>query len=184
MNLKSILASVATPETLQKIADSTGQSPETVQQIVKNGLPLIVGQLDHNTTTSSGNSALNSALDQHSGGLLETLSGLFGGSSNNDGLSILGHIFGNSSDTAANHVAQKTGIDANTVMQVLSFIAPLVLAYMASHRSSGGKTTDTQTTTDSSGNSLINIVGSILGGGDKSSGGGIGSILGSLLGKK
>lgn len=187
MDLKSILASVATPETVQNIADNTGESPSTVKQIVKSGLPLVLGQLGQNTTTESGASSLNSALDQHQGGVLEALGGLFGDSkgANNDGLSILGNIFGNSSDDAASHVTKKTGVDTATVMKVLSFIAPLVLAYLAQKRTNGGIKDTVQSTKDDNGDPLIDIVGSILGGGDKSNNGGIiGSILGGLLGKK
>ena len=182
MDLKSVLASVAKPETVLKISNATGQSTDTVQQIIESGLPLVLGQTSKNASSKKGANSLNKALDQHSdGSILDTLSGLFGGSgANNDGLSILGHIFGSSNDTAASNVAKKTGVDAATVMQVLSYIAPLVLAYLAQQRAKGG---DVTKSTDNSGNPLIDIIGSVLGGNNKS-GGILGSILGALFGKK
>ena len=183
MDLKSVLASVAKPETVKNIADKTGQSTDTVQQIIENGLPLVLGQVSQNASTKKGAKSLNNALDQHSdGSILDTLGGLFGGgSSNSDGLSILGNIFGNSNSAASSHVAKKTGVDAGTVMQVLSFIAPLVLAYMAQHRANGG---DVTKSTDNSGNSLIDIVTSVFGNSGGKNGGILSSILGSLFGKR
>lgn len=183
MDLQSVLSSVAKPETLKNVASATGQSPEKVQEIIEASLPLVLGQVSKNASTKKGSDSLNKALDQHSdGSILDTLSGLFGGdSTNSDGMSILGHIFGSSNDKASNHVAQKTGVDANTVMQVLSYIAPLVLAYLAQHRASGG---DVTKSTDNSGNPLADIVTSVLGGSNNKSGGIVGTILGALFGKK
>ncbi len=185
MNLQSILRAVTKDQTLNNIAQSTGQSPDTVQEIIKTGLPLIVGQMAQNTSTKSGEQSLNKALDQHSdSSVLDTLGGLFGSSdSNNDGLSILGHIFGNNNEKAASNISRKTGVDAATVMNVLSFIAPLVMAYMAQKKTSGGIKDTVQGAKDDNGNPLIDIVGSVLDGSSgKNSGGILGTILGGLFG--
>lgn len=186
MDLQSILSAVTKKDTVDNISNATGQSPDVVVQIIENGLPLLLGQVGKNTTTAEGATSLDKALDQHSdGSILDTLSGLFGGGdSNNDGLNILGKIFGDSKETAATHVAEKTGTSPINVAQVLSFVAPLVLAYLAQKRASGSDVAkETQSTTDSSGNPLTDIVGSILGG-NNSSGNVLGSVLGGLFGQK
>ena len=189
MDLQSILSVLTKQGTVDNISKATGESPNAVQQIIENGLPLILGQIGKNTTTTDGASSLNSALDQHSDdSILDTLSGIFGdndGDGNADGLKILGKVFGGSSETAATHVAEKTGTSSVNVTKILSFVAPLVLAYLAKQRSSGTDVAkSTQETTDSDGNPLIDLVGSVLGGSSSSSGGVLGNILGGLFGKK
>lgn len=186
MDLKSVLNSVAKPETIDSISKATGQDNESVKSIIEAGLPLILGKVEQNVSTKKGEVSLNSALDQHSdGSILDTLSGIFGGSNkNSDGINILGHIFGKSNDKAASSVAKKTGVDTATVIQVLSFIAPLVMAYMAQKRTSGGIKDTVKDTKDADGNPLIDLVGSVLGGGNKKSGGLLDGIIGSIFGKK
>lgn len=69
-------------------------------------------------------------------------------------------------------------------MKVLSFIAPLVLAYLAQKRATSGGIKDAvKNTTDDNGNLLTDIVGSVLGNSSKN-GGLLSSIFGALFGKK
>lgn len=186
MDLKSVLKNVAKPESIENISKATGQSNDSVKNIIEAGLPLILGKVEQNVGTKKGELSLNNALEQHSdGSILDTLAGIFGGNNqNSDGISILGHIFGKSNNKAADNVAKKTGVDAATVMQVLSFIAPLVMAYMAQKRTNGGIKDTVKDTKDADGNPLIDLVGSVLGGGNKNSGGLLDSLLGSIFKKK
>lgn len=79
MDLKSVLKSVAKPETVSNISQETGESEDTVQQIIKMGLPMILGKVGQNVSTNKGEASLNNALDQHSDtSILDTLGGLFG----------------------------------------------------------------------------------------------------------
>ncbi len=62
---------------------------------------------------------------------------------------------------------QKTGIDSQKIMQVLAFLAPLVMAYLAKKKASdsldkGGLSDILTKQTSSDGTSLIDIVGNVI----------------------
>ena len=65
------------------------------------------------------------------------MGGLFaGGDRNNDGGKIIEHVLGDRQSSANETIANKTGIDAATVAKILTFLAPLVMAYLGKKKSS------------------------------------------------
>lgn len=120
-----------------KIAESTGTDRSTVDRVIEVGLPMLIGMLGNNTKDEAGAASLDKAVEEdHTGdSLLESLSGLFsGGDKNEDGEKILGHVFGNETQNAAKNVSGKTGIDMETVLGILSFLAPIVMAYLGKQK--------------------------------------------------
>ncbi|QQS22464.1 DUF937 domain-containing protein [Candidatus Saccharibacteria bacterium] len=137
----------------------------------------------HNSSTPDGAASLDTALTKdHSGSLLESIESLFGGgSSNPDGGNILGHVFGDKTSVAAETVAQKTGIDAATVANILSFAAPLIMAALAKKKTTagldaGGVSDLLKNQTAKNGNPLMSIATAML---DKN---GDGNVVDDLLG--
>lgn len=131
MDLQSIPGAIAKKDTVNTISGATNESPDTVQQIIEQGLPLLLGQMGKNTTTAEGADSLNKALDQHTdSSVLDSLSGLLSdsdGDGNPDGLKILGKVFGDTGEAATAHVAEKPSASNTSVTKILSYAAPLVL---------------------------------------------------------
>ncbi len=81
-----------------------------------------------------------------------------------DGQKILGHVFGAQQGQAAQAVGKRAGINPQLAMQIMSMLAPLVLAYLSRQRQGGAA------------GGAANSGGGISGGPD------LGSILGGLVG--
>ncbi|MFC6666791.1 DUF937 domain-containing protein [Deinococcus radiopugnans] len=127
--------------------------------------------MTRNASSPDGAASLAGALGQHDGSALEQFSQ--GNTPNlQEGQKILGHVFGNQQQSAANAVSKRAGIDPQLAMQILSMAAPLVLGYLARQRQQGGQQ-------GQGGGDLGGLLGGLLGGG---SAGGLGGMLGGLLG--
>ncbi|ULH15217.1 DUF937 domain-containing protein [Deinococcus sp. KNUC1210] len=175
MSLLDMLGGVLSPQALnsatQSVSAQVGTTPEQTQHAIEAAVPLILSGLTRNAQTPEGEAALGNALAQHDGTALDNL-GMGQLPSTQDGQNILGHVFGSQTPAAANAVAQRSGIDPQMAMQILSIVAPLVLGMLG--RSQGGAG-------GALGGGLGSILGSVLGG-SASQSGGLGSILGGLLG--
>lgn len=184
MDMTSILNTVLKGGATDGISKATGTDSSTVEKVIQAGLPVIIGQMAKNASTPEGASKLDTAVakDHGSGALLDSLGSLFGGGdSNADGDKILGHVLDSEQETANQKIANKTGVDAATVAKILSFLAPLVMAYLAKKKSSdnldaGGVSDVLNQQKTSSGNPLSDIATAML---DKN---GDGSILDDIVG--
>lgn len=138
----------------------------------------------NNTSTDKGAQQLDATVAKHhtGGSLLESLGGLFaGGDTNSDGSKILDHVLGNKKDTAHTTIAKQVGIDAATVAKILTFLAPLVMAYLGKKKTndnldSGGLSDILSQQTSPSGSPLSQLATAVL---DKN---GDGSFVDDLLG--
>lgn len=93
-----------------------------------------------------------------------------------DGNGILGHLLGSkdASRAVADHAAQKTGIGAGLLKQMLPMLASLAMGAIAKNMRGGQS--------QSGGGILGEILGGMAGGGAAASGGGLGGLLGGLMG--
>ena len=141
MDVQAAINDIIKGNVATKIGNATETDQSTVEKVVVAGLPIILGQMGNNTATTSGAEKLDAAVEKdHMGGsLLESLSGLFAGDdSSGDGSKILDHVFGNKTSAAAEQVATKTGVDTATVGKILTFLAPLVMAYLGKKKANDG----------------------------------------------
>lgn len=136
---------------LQQLAQQLGTNTEQAQQAVGAALPLMLGAMSQNAAQPQGADALLGALQRdHSaggggldlGGLLGSLLG-GGASAGNaspaaDGAAILGHIFGGNQQRAETGLAQATGLGGSNAGQLLSLLAPIVMAFLAQRMNAGG----------------------------------------------
>lgn len=104
-----------------------GMNETMTQSIIAFAVPLIISQLAGNTDTAEGKSSLFGALAKHGQEVDEDVDAIDG----NDGLGILGHIFGDKQETFTKTVAKQSGADQNQVTDLLGKIAPLVLGKVA-----------------------------------------------------
>lgn len=132
MDLKQMVLDQVMGGLSDKIGGSTGASKSQVEEVIGAAMPAIIGALGKNVSSSDGASSLDNALSKdHDGSLLSNLGALFGGGDvNTDGSKILSHILGNDKQALSSSVSKKTGVDSATVLKILSFVAPLVLAYL------------------------------------------------------
>jgi hypothetical protein len=123
--------------TLAQLSQQLGADPETTRQAVPAAITAILGGLHQNVQQPGGAAQLDNALDNHDGGLLDSLGGLgslLGGGGAADGGGILGHIFGNHQPAVASQVGQRTGLDAGQAGRLLMLLAPFVLSYLSRAR--------------------------------------------------
>lgn len=116
-------------DTLGSITDQLGIDEDTAQKAIGVALPLLIGSLNRNASSSDGAQALTSALARdHDGSILADLaSNLTKPSVQEDGMAILGHVLGDKRTNAGANIGSATGLDSDQVIQLLAMLAPVVL---------------------------------------------------------
>ncbi|SEL96017.1 protein of unknown function [Maribacter orientalis] len=207
--LLDLLNSPMGQQLISGVAGQTNQPEDKTANVLSMAMPLILGAMKKNVSTPEGAQGLMSALsNNHSGGILDNIGGLFGGGVDDsvisDGAGILGHVFGNKQPQVENALSQKSGLDAGTVAQILKIAAPIVMGYLGKQTAQsnvsdgsgmnallgsmlGGQPQENQNliTTlldaDGDGSILDDVAGMVMGSNKKS--GGLGGLLGGLFGK-
>jgi hypothetical protein len=141
----------------------SGQSAEKTSSVLTMALPFLLGAMKKNSSTPDGAASLLGALNgKHSGSILDNLGGLFDGgvdaSVQQDGAGILGHILGGSQPKIENALSQKSGMDSDSVAQILKVAAPILMGFL-------GKQTRQNNVSDPNG--LGDLLGGLMGGGQQ-----------------
>ena len=155
--------------------------------------PLIISYLRNKSQDANEAEALNNALDRdHDGSILNNPSSAL--EREQEGGSILDHIFGGQKATVENQLSQNTGISMDKIGPILAMLAPIIMGYIGKEKQAngvnagglgdllGGILGGAQQQTQQSNDPLSSILGSVLGGATQQSGGGLGDLLGSVLG--
>lgn len=120
---------------VSQLASALGIDERKAASALQVALPALVAALHRNTSSADGLSSLTGALDRnHDGSVLDDVAGFLSGGGSPDGASVLGHILGDRRDAVARSVGRSTGLDAASVMKLLSLAAPLVLGALARAR--------------------------------------------------
>ncbi|QNP40317.1 DUF937 domain-containing protein [Lysobacter solisilvae (ex Woo and Kim 2020)] len=116
---------------LQQIGQQLGLSPGQAEGAVGAALPLLLGALGRNAAQPQGAEALLGALQRDHAGLDlgSVLGSVLGGGG--QGTQILGHVFGNQQNNAAQGLGAATGLGGAQANSLLKLLAPIVLAYLA-----------------------------------------------------
>ncbi|MDN5925358.1 MAG: DUF937 domain-containing protein, partial [Xanthomonadales bacterium] len=121
-------------EGVSAIASRLGINPSQATTAVASALPLIVGAMAKNSTSTEGADALHNALQNHSNApsIAQQAQQAGQGDSSllSEGSAILGHIFGQRQQAATNGVAQVSGLDNSGAGSLLSMLAPMVMGYV------------------------------------------------------
>lgn len=127
---------------MQEMSQQLGVNTQQIQSAVGAAVPLLLGALGKNASQAQGAADLFSALQrdhaqtmpQGLGDLGSLLGAVLGGgasqSAAGNGAAILGHIFGNSRQQAEAGLGDKAG-------QLLSMLAPIVMAFLANRVQAG-----------------------------------------------
>ncbi len=158
--LLDLLNSPMGKQMVSGVANQTGQPEDKTADVLSMAMPLLLGAMKKNVSSPGGAEGLMSALSsRHDGSILNNLEGLFGGgveqSVMNDGAGILGHVFGEKQPYVESALSQKSGMDTNSIAEILKIAAPIVMGFV-------GKQTAKSNVRDSGG--MNALLGSMLGG--------------------
>ena len=168
MDLTNILGALTGNDAVSTIAQNLNLDTKQVSSVITNALPSLLGAMQKNASTEAGAASLAEALGQHAGNAGNILNNLKGADLT-DGSKILSHIFGGNLSNVLGGISQKTGVATNSVSNILSSIAPSLLAILGKQNGTSGAA------------GLAGMLGGLLGGSSSSSSSsGLGSILGGL----
>lgn len=172
MDLTNILGALTGNEAIGTIADKFNLESKDVSSVINNALPSLLGAMQKNASTPGGAEALAKALGDHVGNAGNIINNLKGADLV-DGSKILGHIFGGNLTNILGGISKQTGVASSAVNNILSSIAPSLLALLGKGQQQGGGINAA---------GLAGMLGILLGSGaqSQSNSGGLGSILGGL----
>ena len=165
------------PDTIQQFSGALGADPATTSNAISLALPALLGGLAQNAARPEGAVALDNALNQHDGSILDNLGGMFGGGGGAGGGAlggiggaILGHIFGGRRGSVEQGVGNASGLNGAQVAQLMAMLAPIVMGVLGRMKQTKGLDA----------NRLPEVLND-SGGGPSGS---FGSILGGIFGQK
>lgn len=195
MNLIDLITGNAGNQVAAQAENKFGISQNQVIALLAVAAPLVISYLKNKSQDSNEAEALNKALDRdHDGSILDNPAQAI--ERQQEGGSILDHIFGGQKAQVENQLSQNTGISMDKIGPVLAMLAPIIMGYIGKEKQSsgvnsggglgdllGGILGGAQQQAQQS-NPLNDILGQVLGGGNQqqSSGNPLNDILGSVLG--
>ncbi|SFI25534.1 DUF937 domain-containing protein [Halpernia frigidisoli] len=198
MSLIDLITGNAGNQVAEQAENKFGISKNQIIALLAVAAPLIISYL-HKKTQNNPEEAdkLNTALEKdHDGSILNNPSQA--AERQDEGGSILNHIFGGDKTQVENQLSEKTGISMDKIGPILAMLAPIIMGFIGKEKQSSGVNSggglgdllggilgnaNSQAQGQST-NPINDILGSILGGGSSSadSGNPLGNILGSVLG--
>jgi hypothetical protein len=124
---------------VEQLSKQLGMDAKTTQSAVNAALPMLLGAISRNAASSHGAQALDKALSQHDGTVLNNLLGAVSSQERAaDGAKILGHVFGNKQGNVQQGLSQLSGISANNSAQLLAMLAPIVMGALGQTKRDNG----------------------------------------------
>ncbi len=158
MDVTKLLVDQLKGQAMNQIAQKVGGGDNIMtSQLMAKALPMIMGQLEKNSADPAGAEALDAALAQHDGSVLQNVEQ----ASPEEGNKILGHIFGNK-DQAIAQIAQETWASPEQSEGVMSMLAPLVMGAMGQQKQAAGLNASGITSMLSGSSKSSNLLGSFL----------------------
>jgi len=194
------------------VSGQANQPQNKTQDVLTMALPVLMAAMKRNAASPQGAEGLMGALNnqQHDGSILDNLDGLFSGGVDenviNDGSKILGHVLGSKQQHVEQALGAKSGMDANSVAQIMKIAAPLLMGLLGKQSKEqnvnspsgiegmlggllGGNSPQQEQSflesmldADGDGSVIDDVAGIVLGGNKKQ--GGLGGLLGGLFGGK
>lgn len=126
MNLLEMLSqSMMSTSSVDALSEKTGEQPSQIKKLLAIAIPLLILYLSRNASSKEGASSLAEALNEHK----ETgaVDRQIATADEADGEKILGHIFGNNTNNVMGGLAQNSGMDIGSVVKILAILAPILL---------------------------------------------------------
>ncbi|MCG7281008.1 DUF937 domain-containing protein [Chryseobacterium taklimakanense] len=196
MSLIDLITGNAGTQVAEQAENKFGIQKNQVIALLAVAAPLVISYLRNKSQDANEAEALNKALDRdHDGSVLNDPSQLE--ARQQEGGSILDHIFGGQKAQVENSLSEQTGISMNKIGPIMGMLAPLIMGYIGREKQSngvnsgglgdllGGILGGAQNQAQAQPSNPINdILGQVLGGGQQqqSSGNPLNDILGQVLG--
>lgn len=195
MGLLDLLTGNAGNQVAENAENKFGVSKNQIIALLAVSAPLVISYLRKKSQDKSEAEALNNALDRdHDGSILDNPSQVE--SRQQEGGSILDHIFGQQKTSVENSLSEQTGISMSKIGPILGMLAPLIMGYIGKEKQQnnvgagglgdllGGILGGAQNQIQQQDNNPLNdILGQVLGGGNQqTSNNPLNDILGSVLG--
>ena len=197
MSLLDLITGNTGNQVAEQAENKMGISKSQIIALLAVAAPLVISYLRNKSKNAADAEALNNALDKdHDGSILNDPSQAL--NRQDEGGSILNHVFGSDKQNVENQLSQSTGISMDKIGPALAMLAPIIMGYIGQQKQAnntgagglgdllggimGNATNEAQA---SSGNSITDLLGSVLGGGNQQQGqsSGLGGLLGGLFGK-
>lgn len=132
-----LLNSSAGKELINGASQQLGLNKASTTSALGAAMPLILGAMKNNSSSSKGASSLLGALDNtnQKSDMLDNLSSILGGNNIDDnvmqdGGNILGHVFGGQENNAASAISKTSGLDMSSAMNMMKLAAPFIMSYL------------------------------------------------------
>lgn len=151
MDLNKLLEDLFDEKTVQEISKKENADPKQIEAATQTALPALLEQIGINANSKEGRESLAKALDDHADDDVSDIHGFLNGLDLNDSSKMLGHIFGNKQEKVTNNISKQSGLDSNTIMSLMTMLAPLIMGYL------GNQKKETKTTSGGLGDLLGNV---------------------------
>ncbi len=174
----------------QQLSSNLGIQKNTAQQLIPQIAPLILSGLKKQMDTQGGAARVDHILNKYgSSDVLTNIKNAMAQKAQDTSVDAkLGGLLGNAGVQATNLLAKNFKLDSSIASKIIPMLSPILLGALTKKRDSGAGSTGIAALLDADGDgSILDDVGGFLlknlaGGGAKSAGGGLGSLLGGLLG--
>jgi hypothetical protein len=161
-----------TPETINSISNEIGEDPAKTREAVDASVPLIAGAISTQevaqaTGDAAGQPAMFGGLGDMLSGATRTgtagaggagtggLGGVLGGMLGGAGGGMLESILGGRQTETQTEIAQKSGIEPQKVMRILTMLAPIVLSAYARYKQASPASPDASQTAERTGGGVL-----------------------------
>lgn len=171
MDVKSMLRTVVSQDSVKQISRSVKVPEKDVQSVLMSALPALLGGAMDQANNQSTAPGFVGALNQHSASDTSNVTNFLSGVDLDDGMKIIAHLLGGNTNNVAQQASEKSGLDLATTLKIIAMVAPLIMSLL-------GKTAQSQQQAQTQSATLQPLQPQA-----QQSGGGldISSILGSLL---
>ncbi|MFZ1705283.1 MAG: DUF937 domain-containing protein [Saprospiraceae bacterium] len=147
MNLEDLLQGPMKNILVDQLTSTLGvNEPAKTSSAVDSTISVLLNAVAKNVAKPEGANAFINALNRdHDGSVVDNLTDFLGGqfqpenSSMTNGAGILKHLLGGKQESAAQTIGQQSGMDAGTVMKLMSTLAPILMGVLgkANQQSAG-----------------------------------------------
>jgi len=138
--LESLSGQLLGGDTISQLSRAIGADDGATARALSGALPMLLGKMASNSSSSEGARSLASALDRdHDGGVLDDLAGfLGGGAASSAGAGILGHVFGGRQAAVESSISKSSGLNSGQTNQLLALVAPLIMGFLGRQKKQQG----------------------------------------------
>jgi len=133
--LFDLISQFAGGDNLRQMSQALGTDEQATGNAVSSALPMLLGALTRNASSTSGAESLFTALEKdHDGSILDNVGSFLGNAQSGPGDGILKHILGGKRNTVERAVSESSGLDLGSVSKLLTMLAPLVMGSLGKAR--------------------------------------------------